>query len=281
MLALPFLEKFGISIHHGSSIPQTGVVIGFASAASAPVFIFIFQTVHYERSKKQLRESSRVIETARLNKSRFLANVTHEIRTPMNAIIGMNELILREDLDPEARELAENIKQSSNQLLKIINNILEFSKLDSNKMELYPAKYDFRELMTEIISDVSSEYASENTDFFARIDPNIPKTLFGDNIRIKQVFMYLLFSTVHKLPHSRHHLQLRVHRREESRHHVLKAVKHRQDAHQSRRRNRHTTHRHPRNEVDGTVRLLRQQITLRYVERYTHPLFSSSSMCST
>ncbi|MBE5849523.1 MAG: response regulator [Lachnospiraceae bacterium] len=203
VLALPFLEKFGISIRHGSSIPQTGVVIGFVSAASAPVFIFIFQTVHYERSKKQLRESSRVIETARLNKSRFLANVTHEIRTPMNAIIGMNELILREDLDPEARELAENIKQSSNQLLKIINNILEFSKLDSNKMELYPAKYDFRELMTEIISDVSSEYASENTDFFARIDPNIPKTLFGDNIRIKQVFMYLLFSTVHKLPHSR------------------------------------------------------------------------------
>ncbi len=203
VLALPFLEKFGISIRHGSSIPQTGVVIGFVSAASAPVFIFIFQTVHYERSKKQLRESSRVIETARLNKSRFLANVTHEIRTPMNAIIGMNELILREDLDPESRELAENIKQSSNQLLKIINNILEFSKLDSNKMELYPAKYDFRELMTEIISDVSSEYASENTDFFARIDPNIPKTLFGDNIRIKQVFMYLLFSTVHKLPHSR------------------------------------------------------------------------------
>ena len=203
VLALPFMygDRFN---HLPVKMPaQVGVEIGFISTSIAPIFIFIYQTIHYERAKKQLRESSMIIETARLNKSRFLANVTHEIRTPMNAIIGMNELILRENLDPESRELAENIKQSSNQLLKIINNILEFSKLDSNKMELYPAKYDFRELISEIISDVSTEYASENTDFFARIDPNIPKTLFGDNLRIKQVFMYLLFSTVHKLPHSR------------------------------------------------------------------------------
>ena len=203
VLALPFFDRDRFSGLPDKMPAQVGVGIGFVSASIAPLFIFIYQTVHYERSKRQLRDSSMIIETARLNKSRFLANVTHEIRTPMNAIIGMNELILREDLDAESRELAENIKQSSNQLLKIINNILEFSKLDSNKMELYPAKYDFRELISEIISDVSTEYASENTDFFARIDPNIPRTLFGDNLRIKQVFMYLLFSTVHKLPHSR------------------------------------------------------------------------------
>ncbi len=209
VLALPFVNYARFSSLPDKMPPQVGITIGFVSASIAPIFIFIYQTVHYEKSKKQLRESSGIIETARLNKSRFLANVTHEIRTPMNAIIGMNELILREDLDPEARELAENIKQSSNQLLKIINNILEFSKLDSNKMELYPVKYDFRELMTEIISDVSSEYASENTDFLARIDPNIPKTLFGDSLRIKQIFMYLLFSTVHKLPHSRMSMEVK------------------------------------------------------------------------
>lgn len=203
ILAVPLLN-YGRFSGFTQRIPDNaGLPAYFVAAALAPIFIFIYQTINYERTKNQLSESSRVIESARFNKSRFLANVTHEIRTPMNAIIGMNELILREDLDPESRELAENIKHSSNQLLKIINNILEFSKLDSNKIELYPVKYDFKDLMTDIIGAVSNEYATENTDFYAKIDPNIPRTLFGDSIRIKQVFMYLLFSTVHKLPHSR------------------------------------------------------------------------------
>ena len=203
ILVLPIFDYDRFSGYAQYFPSKVGIPVSFIAAAFAPIFIFIYQTVNYERTKRQLNESSHVIESARYNKSRFLANVTHEIRTPMNAIIGMNELILREELDPESRELAENIKQSSNQLLKIINNILEFSKLDSNKMELYPVKYEFKDLMTDIIDAVSNEYAAENTDFYAKIDPNIPKTLFGDSIRIKQVFMYLLFSTVHKLPHSR------------------------------------------------------------------------------
>ena len=189
--------RYDMFLHETYSvIPDVSIPASFVAAAFAPIFIFIYQTVIYERAKKQLEDSKYIIESARFNKSRFLANVTHEIRTPMNAIIGMNELILREDLDPESRELAENIKTSSNQLLRIINNILEFSKLDSNKMELYPTKYDFRKLITEIIDSVSNEYEAENKEFYAWIDSKIPRTLFGDAIRIKQVFMYLLFSSI-------------------------------------------------------------------------------------
>ncbi|MCR5590232.1 MAG: response regulator [Lachnospiraceae bacterium] len=208
VVLLPMLNFDKFNRYDGVAPRFFGIAGSFVAAAFVPIFIIIYQTVNYERTKNQLNESSRIIESSRLNKTRFLANVTHEIRTPMNAIIGMNELILREELDPESRELAENIKMSSNQLLKIINNILEFSKLDSNKMELYPVKYDFREMITEIIDAVSNEYASEQTDFFAKIDPGIPKTLFGDNLRIKQVFMYLLFSTVHKITGSRMSLEV-------------------------------------------------------------------------
>jgi len=202
ILILPMFNYSKFSVYNESIPHNVGISASFIAVSIAPIFIIVYQTVIYEKTKKALEESRHVIEFARFNKSRFLANVTHEIRTPMNAIVGMNELILREDLDSESRELAENIKTSSNQLLKIINNILEFSKLDSNKMELYPVKYDFKELMQEIIDAVSNEYASENIEFIAKIDPNIPRTLFGDRIRIKQIFMYLLFSTVHKLPHS-------------------------------------------------------------------------------
>ncbi len=202
LLTVPMFD-YDRYLQYNDSPAGVGIMPGFIAAAFAPIFILIYQTVNYSKTKDQLNESRRTIESARYNKSRFLANVTHEIRTPMNAIIGMNELILREDLDADSRELAENIKSSSNQLLKIINNILEFSKLDSNKMDLYPLKYDFKTLMTEIIDAVSNEYANENIEFLAKIDPNIPRILFGDSIRIKQVFMYLLFSTVHKLPHSR------------------------------------------------------------------------------
>ena len=207
IMPMRHVEKF--APYKMAASGNIGITAGFLAMSFAPLFIFVYQTVIYERARNELNESSRTIEYARYNKSRFLANVTHEIRTPMNAIIGMNELILREELDPEARELAENIKTSSNQLLKIINNILEFSKLDSNKMELYPVKYDLKKFLTEITDAVSNEYASENIEFLAKIDPNIPQILFGDSIRIKQVFMYLLFSSVHKLPHSRMLMEVR------------------------------------------------------------------------
>ncbi len=203
ILTLPIIQYERYSDEATFLPPDISIPTGFIAAAFAPIFIFIYQTLVYERTRKQFEESKSIIESARINKSRFLANVTHEIRTPMNAIIGMNELILREDLDAESRELAENIKTSSNQLLKIINNILEFSKLDSNKMDLYPTRYDFKKLMTEIIDSVSNEYGSENKEFYARIDSNIPRTLFGDSIRIKQVFMYLLFSSIHRASHGR------------------------------------------------------------------------------
>lgn len=180
-----------------------GIAMDFFVAAVGPIFILIYQSVIANRTKKSLYDSRKMIEDARQNKSRFLANMTHEIRTPMNAIFGMNELILREELEPEAREFAENIKESSNQLLKTINNILEYSKLDSGKMELIPQKYDFAEMITGIINSVSNEYASEDSEFTAKIDPSIPRLLFGDNIRIKQVFMYLLFSSINLIPHSR------------------------------------------------------------------------------
>lgn len=208
IICYPLFNYEEFEIYRINGDMSDGIPFSIIPAAVGSIFVIVFQTIIAKRTQASLLESRRIIEEARYNKSRFLANMTHEIRTPMNSIVGMNELILREDLDPESKELAENIRSSSNHLLKIINNILEFSKLDSAKMELFPQKYDFAQLMTEIINSVSNEYASDDTEFTAKIDPNIPKTLFGDCIRIKQVFLYLLFASLHKIPHSRISLEV-------------------------------------------------------------------------
>lgn len=182
---------------------EIGLISCFVCASLIPIFIIFYQRFVYQNAHKKLLDAKQMMIDARQNKSRFLSNMTNEIRMPMNAIIGMNELISNEELDVESKEIVENIRNSSNQLLKIINNILEFSKLDSNRMEMYPQKYDFKKLISEIVDTVSREYASEDNEFYVEIDPNIPSVLFGDDIKIKQVFMYLLFSAVNKMAHSR------------------------------------------------------------------------------
>lgn len=178
-------------------------------ACVGPVIILCHQNNIFEKMHKKLENANNMMQEAKLNKSRFMSNMTTEIRTPMSSIVTMNELILREQLDSESRELAENMYASSTQLLKIVNNILEFSKLDTNKMELYPQKYELKKMITEIINTVSVEYSSEENEFYVDIDHNIPNVLFGDYARIKQVFLYLLFSTVNKMPHNRIFLNIK------------------------------------------------------------------------
>ncbi len=193
-----YIEIYKDQIHIGE-----GIAVSFVIASFVPIFIIVYQTIIFKKISSKASQSNYVISNAEVSKSRFLANMTHEIRTPMNAIVGMNELILKEELSPAAREQAETIKEASSQLLTIINNILVYSKLDSNKMELLQTQYSFKKLISEIIHTVSVEYAAEETEFEVFIDRNIPRGLYGDDIRIKQVFMYLLFSSVHQLPHGR------------------------------------------------------------------------------
>ncbi|MCL2244550.1 MAG: ATP-binding protein [Treponema sp.] len=120
-------------------------------------------------------------------KSAFLANMSHEIRTPMNAIIGMTELLEHEELSARQREYVNDINSSANSLLSIINDILDLSKIESGKLILNPANYDFQAMLDNISS--MFKYVAQKKGLEFRFDSvgEIPKILYGDDIRLRQV----------------------------------------------------------------------------------------------
>ncbi len=174
--------------NHGS----LAIYFNFLAGAIIPMLIFAYQNLMYERVMKRIKESDEAIQKANISKAKFLANMTHEIKTPMNTIIGMNELILNRELPGDCIEEAENIRDASNQLLRIVNDTLIYSRLESDRWKLKFSAYSFYDMISEVIDNFSETAMDSNIDVYAFIDAGIPKLLYGDDISIKQIFEYIL-----------------------------------------------------------------------------------------
>jgi Signal transduction histidine kinase len=144
----------------------------------------------------QLIEANRKAEFASQAKSDFLAKMSHEIRTPMNAITGMAELLLRGELPDEARGYAQDIKQAGNNLVSIINDILDLSKIEAGKLEIVPVKYMLSSLINDTVNIIRTRLKEKQIRFFTNIDGSIPNTLIGDEVRIRQILLNLLSNAV-------------------------------------------------------------------------------------
>ncbi len=129
-------------------------------------------------------------------KSAFLSNMSHEIRTPINAILGMNEVILRECDNKDILSYSENIKTSGNLLLGLINNVLDFSKIESGKAELVPVDYDISSVISDLVNMISFRASKKGLKLTLDFDKDIPRILNGDEIRIKQIIANLLTNAV-------------------------------------------------------------------------------------
>ncbi len=139
-----------------------------------------------------LTEQIKKAEEASKAKSNFLANMSHEIRTPINAVLGMNEMILRESKEPEIRSYSENIKSAGTTLLNIINDILDFSKIEAGKLEIEPVNYDLLQVLNDLVNMIQPRLDAKDLELKLDFDPDIPRNLYGDSNRIKQVITNIL-----------------------------------------------------------------------------------------
>ncbi len=136
-------------------------------------------------------------EAASRSKSDFLARMSHEIRTPMNAVIGISELAMREKEVPQSTyNLLVTIRQAGQNLLSIINDILDFSKIESGMMKIVPANYHFPSLIKDVVNIIGIKASNSMLDFQVSVDRDIPDTLFGDEVRIRQIFLNILSNAV-------------------------------------------------------------------------------------
>lgn len=147
-------------------------------------------------SKHQIYLNNLELMKSSSMKSDFLANMSHEIRTPMNAVIGMAELALREEISPAAKNYISQIKSSGQTLLTIINDVLDFSKIESGNMDINELDYEPISLINDVANIIMTRIGNKKLELTLDVNPDLPHEIHGDSIRIKQIMVNLANNAV-------------------------------------------------------------------------------------
>ena len=157
--------------------------------------LLIDNTQHHNLMEQIEAEKNRA-EEANKTKSDFMSNMSHEIRTPMNAIVGMTDILLREDLPANTREYLNNIRNSGDALLTIINDILDFSKIEAGQMDIIEDTYEPMSLFQDLSMIFLNRIGEKEVELLYDVDTKLPQTLMGDRQRIRQVIINLMNNAI-------------------------------------------------------------------------------------
>jgi len=172
---------------------DVGIAVALTFFCGYPVFLYFLN----QRSKlielnAVLKDATKRANEADIAKSEFLANMSHEIRTPMNGVMGMAELLVKTELTDKQKMFADVIIKSGSSLLMIINDVLDFSKIESGQLKLDSAPFDLKEVVEDVAALLSPKFAEKNVELVVRISPVIPDVVVGDNGRIRQLLVNFL-----------------------------------------------------------------------------------------
>ncbi|WP_051533441.1 ATP-binding protein [Anaerovibrio sp. RM50] len=181
-LQYPLLPLYSIGFMMGTKLIHT--------------FVFKGELERYRQGMLESMQKVEAQEKVSQAKSEFLSNMSHEIRTPINTILGMNEVILRECNDENIINYSENVKIAGNMLLGLVNDILDFSKIESGKIEIISDEYDLSVVLNDVVNMVKQRADEKGLEISLDFDQDIPRVLWGDEVRIRQILSNLLTNAV-------------------------------------------------------------------------------------
>lgn len=168
----------------------------FSSLIIVGVLIFLLIALFLASRIRKEREAKNTAVSESAKKTAYFANMSHEIRTPMNAVTGLADILLNSELTDEQRMYVSSIKYAGGSLVSIVNDILDYSKIESGNMSLIPVDYSTSKLLQNVSFIAKARMKSEEVAFIVDVDKDMPRMLHGDDIRLKQIHINLIGNSI-------------------------------------------------------------------------------------